>query len=107
MPAVKNLDALFIEPRDDGAIIKVWAVPGASRERVIGLHGDALKVAVAAPPEKGRANKRITQVLAEALQVSASSILLVSGASSRDKKMLIRGFAVEKLKRLLAANMQG
>lgn len=104
---MSHLPELCIEPSDDGTIIKVWLVPGASRERIIGLHGDALKVAVTAPAEKGRANRHMVRVLAKALQTSASSILLVSGASSRDKRMLIRGFAVAELKRLLAAKMQG
>lgn len=88
-------------------MVKIRAVPGASRECIVGLRGDALKVAVAVPAEKGAANKRIIQVLAKALGISASSILLVSGLTSRDKRILIRGFAKEELRRLLAAQIQG
>jgi uncharacterized protein (TIGR00251 family) len=97
---------LWIEDRADGAVVKVRAAPGASRERVVGIHGDALKVAVAAAPEKGKANRRILEVIARELDVPARSLELVSGMTSRDKRVLVRGVTraelIEKLREHLA-----
>ena len=82
---------LATQAHADGLVVKVRAAPGASRERVVGLHADALKIAVQAPPEKGRANERIAAVLAAALGLPARDVELVSGPTSRDKRFLIRG----------------
>ena len=49
------------------------------------MHGGALKVAVAAPPERGKANRAVVELLAEAIGLSASAITIVSGETSKDK----------------------
>jgi uncharacterized protein (TIGR00251 family) len=77
----------------EGCVLAVRAQPGARRTGIIGVYNAALKVAVTAPPEKGKANEAIARVLAEALQMKVSQIGLLSGASSRDKKYLLRGAA--------------
>jgi uncharacterized protein (TIGR00251 family) len=93
---------LQMEARADGVVLKVRAAPGASRERVVGVHGDALKVAVQAPPEKGKANQRIAALLAEALGVATRDIELLSGAASRDKRFFIRGLGEDEARKRLA-----
>lgn len=65
--------------------------PGASREKIVGLHGDALKVAVREPPEKGRANEAVERLLAAALRVRRGDVKVVRGHASRDKVVLVRG----------------
>jgi len=65
--------------------IRVKAVPGSSRSRVVGVLGDRLKVQVAAPPEDGKANKAVAEVLAEWLGLAKSEVELVSGASQPAK----------------------
>jgi uncharacterized protein len=82
-------------------LLKVRAAPGASRDRVVGLHGDALKVAVAAPPEKGKANLAIARLLASALGLSPAHVRLDSGAASRDKWFRIEGAPLEAARRLV------
>ena len=62
--------------------LKVKAVPGASRSEIIGRLGEALKVRVAAPPEGGKANREILEMLAEKLGLPADGVTLVSGAAS-------------------------
>lgn len=57
------------------------AVPGSSRSRIAGALGDRIKVQVAAPPEDGKANKAVAEVLAGWLGLARSEIELVSGAS--------------------------
>ncbi len=80
--------AVQVEP--DAVVVKVRAAPGARREGRVGEHGGALKIAVQAPPEKGRANQRIAEVLAEALGVAPRAVALVHGETSRDKVFRIR-----------------
>lgn len=91
----------WLKPIADGVEIAVKVVPGASRDRVMGLLGDALKVQVSAPPEKGRANAAVIEVLAEALGVSAKSISLVGGATSPHKSFHIRGWSVSEVQAAL------
>jgi len=79
----------------EGCVLKVRARPGARRDEVVGPHGGALKVAVRAAPEKGKANQAIAQLLAEALRVPDADVLLLSGATSPDKRFLIRGLKAD------------
>jgi len=69
----------------------VRVAPGASREKIVGLHGDALKVLVREPPEKGRANEAVERLLAAALRVRRGDVAVVRGHASRDKVVLVRG----------------
>ena len=84
------MTALHIEERDGGVCFSVRAAPGAHRDGIVGRLGTALKIAVTAAPERGKANQRILAVLARVLGVPGRSIMLVSGSSSRDKKVLVR-----------------
>jgi uncharacterized protein (TIGR00251 family) len=71
--------------------------PGAGRTAVQGTHGDALKVRVAAPPEKGRANDACTALVAELAGVKPSAVELTAGATSRSKRVTVTGVDVEDL----------
>jgi uncharacterized protein YggU (UPF0235/DUF167 family) len=68
---------------------------------VVGRHGDAWKIRVAAAPERGRANDEVIAVVAAALDISVSAIRLVAGASSRDKIVELRGIEVAEAERRL------
>jgi hypothetical protein len=67
--------------------------PGARASRVLGVHGDALKVSVSAPPEKGRANAALLELLARELEVPKSRLSVCSGSLSRDKVVRIEGLS--------------
>jgi uncharacterized protein (TIGR00251 family) len=84
-------------------LVKVRASPGASRQRVVGVHGDALKVAVSAPPERGRANEACARALAQALRVKPGQVRLASGATSRDKWFRVEGLTLKDLEDALRA----
>jgi uncharacterized protein (TIGR00251 family) len=65
--------------------LRLRVSPKARKNAIQGLRGDALKLSVTAAPERGRANDAVIALLAEALDLPASSIELVSGAASKDK----------------------
>ena len=70
---------------DDGWLLTVHVQPGAKTTGVAGLHGEALKVRVAAPPVEGRANALLEEFIARALGVPRRSVAVVKGGSSRRK----------------------
>ena len=85
------IESIAIVAHEDGSILPVAAQPGARQDGVLGERAGALRVAVTAPPEKGKANAAIQALLAEGLGCKAARIALVSGAASRQKRFLIGG----------------
>jgi uncharacterized protein (TIGR00251 family) len=69
--------------------------PGANRPRIVGRHGDAWKVRVAAPPEGGKANDAVLTLLAATLGVPRDDLALASGRTSRDKVITLVGLPAE------------
>ncbi|MDD3154977.1 MAG: DUF167 domain-containing protein [Victivallaceae bacterium] len=65
--------------------------PGAKTSRIVGMHAQRVKIAIAAPPVDGKANKALAKFLAQAFQVSPGNVRLISGVSSRDKRFEIIG----------------
>lgn len=80
----------FYLPTSQGYILRLLVVPGASRTEVVGLHGDRLKLRVAAPPEKGAANKKVLELLAKTLGLPKKALRLTGGAQSREKVVAIQ-----------------
>jgi uncharacterized protein (TIGR00251 family) len=77
--------------------------PGARTSAVVGRHGEAWKVRVAAPPERGRANDAVVALLAATLGVPAHTISVVSGHGGRDKLVELAGIAPAETERRLVA----
>jgi uncharacterized protein (TIGR00251 family) len=77
--------------------VSLYVQPGAKRTEVQGLHGDALKIRLAAPPIDGRANQELTRFLAAAFKVPLRNVHLVSGETSRQKRFHIDGSTVEPM----------
>jgi len=73
------------------ALLHLHVVPGAKVAAVRGLHGDRLKIAIAAPPADGKANEALLDFLAACLSTSRRLIHLHKGATSRDKTVRIEG----------------
>jgi uncharacterized protein len=84
----------------EGCVLPVRAQPNAKRASVVGERNGALKVAVTAPPEDGRANAALVEVLRDALRLKRSQVELLAGQASRDKRFLIRLPAAEVRERL-------
>lgn len=71
-------------------ILAVWVVSGASRSEIVGVHGDALRVRVSAPPEHGKANRAMLKTLGACLD---AEIVLESGSKGRRKRVRIAGLS--------------
>lgn len=89
-----NLDT---QPHPAGTLVAVQAHPGARKNELRGIQGGVLKVSVTQAPEKGKANKALVEVVAQALSLRPSQVELVSGETSRRKRLLIRGIQPDEL----------
>ncbi len=97
---------ITITEHAEGLVLPVRAQPGARRNWVQGEKGGALKVAVTAPPEDGRANQALVELLRDVLDLKRSQVELLSGQTSRDKKFLIRGLDRAQLEAKIAALLE-
>jgi len=85
----------YLTPADDGAVLHAFVQPRATRTAVVGVHGGALRIKVAAPPVDGKANDALRRFVAQALGVPRSRVELIAGAGSRHKRLLISGVTPE------------
>jgi uncharacterized protein len=77
-------------------------VPGVGKPGVVGRYGEAWRLRVSAPPERGRANEAALELLAQTLGVAATNLRLVAGRASRDKVVEVSGLAADEAERRLA-----
>lgn len=80
----------IIKDHPEGILLSVYVQPRASRNQIAGIHGNALKIRLTAPPVDGEANKMCIQYLAKCLGLPKSEVEIVSGHTSRSKQVLIR-----------------
>lgn len=85
-----------------GTRVHLHVVPRASRTAVLGLHGERVKLAVAAPPVDGEANEAIVRWLAKALGLPREAVTLVAGQTGRQKTVAIEGLDPEAVRRALS-----
>jgi len=83
----------ILTPEGDDLVLRVKAVPGAKRDAIAGPLGDRLKIRVAAPPEKGRANEAMLALLARTLGAREADLTIESGPSSPEKTVRLRNVA--------------
>ena len=102
-PVVSDL----FEVSGDDVVVHLHVQPGAGRTAVAGRHGHALKVKVGAPPEGGRANDAVIALVAEVLGVPTASVVLVSGATSRAKRVRVAGVAPADVEKRLELALTG
>jgi uncharacterized protein (TIGR00251 family) len=95
-PGVSNPDA-------GNRLLPVKVHPGASRNEITGFTGGVLQVKIAAPPEKGKANKELTDFLSRRLAVKKSSISITKGETGRNKLIAIKGLSPEEIIKRLSA----
>ncbi len=92
----------WIRERAGGVELLVVAVPRASRTRVVGLHGDRLKVQLAAPPVDGEANAALLELFVKLFSVARQSVTLVDGEKSKRKTVRIEGVTAAEAETLLS-----
>jgi uncharacterized protein len=92
---------LQISQRGDAVRINIYVQPRASRTEVVGAHGDAIKLRVAAPPVEGVANEEVVRFIAKELGVSASHVAIIAGAASRRKTVEVRGVELARVEQAL------
>jgi uncharacterized protein len=77
----------------DGVVLRVHVQPGSGGDRIVGVHGEALKVRVSAPAVSGRANAALLALLARELGVGGTSLRISAGAAGRRKRVVIDGLS--------------
>ncbi len=106
MSSDNNIDLTsIISETKDGIRLSLKISPGASKTKIIGLYGDTLKVAVNAPPEKGKANQALIGFIGKVLNVPKSQIKIITGQTSKIKVAEISGIdlsdSISKIKKSL------
>jgi uncharacterized protein len=86
-----------------GASFAVKVHPRARRNAITGTVGDAIKLAVTAPPVEGKANQAVIEFFADFFAIPRSSVSIASGESSRNKVVRVSGISIQRVRELLAA----
>lgn len=94
------MTALRITERDGAVRFAVRVQPRASRSELAGMHGDALKIRLAAPPVDGAANDALVDLLASAFAIPRRAVRILAGESSRTKLVELEGVTPEAVLRL-------
>ena len=91
-----------IQTSAHGLSLDILVVPRASRDEVLGLHGDRIRIAVKAPPVDGAANAALVALLSRVLGVGKPEVTVTRGHSSRRKQVLVKGLALDEVLNRLA-----
>ena len=101
---MNDLDNLDIRDADGGAVIAVKVVAGSSRDRLVGVLGQCLKITTSAAPQKGKANAAVAGTLAEALGVDKRSVRLLAGRSAARKEFQVAGLTGCQIRTILSGS---
>lgn len=82
--------------------LRLRVIPRSGKPGIVGRYGDAWKLRVSAPPERGQANEATLDLLADTLGLPAANVRLVSGHGSRDKTVEVAGLTTAEAERRLA-----
>lgn len=89
------------QDKNGALLLDVYVQPKSSSDRPSGLHGDALKVCVTAPPSDGKANEAVIRLIASLLNIPKSAIAVKSGAQSRKKRLLLHNISLQEAEKKL------
>jgi hypothetical protein len=102
------MNSLIVQDTKDGVILTVHIQSKACTTECVGIHGDALKIRVAAPPVAGAANDELIRFVARQLSIPSASVLIHSGASGRRKRILVIGATTQLvMARLIPGHRMG
>jgi uncharacterized protein (TIGR00251 family) len=94
---MKSVEQLQLRDDGDGVVVGVKVVPGASRDRIVGVLGGAVKITTAAAAEKGKANDAVARTLAKALGLRRRDIELIAGQTSPRKTFRVAGMTAQEV----------
>lgn len=97
--------ASCVVERPEGIEIRIYVQPRASKTEIIGLHGEALKIRLAAPPVDGQANAELCRYLARHVGVPQKDVQMKSGGSSRQKRVFIAGKTLADISAVLTKSL--
>jgi len=92
---------LCFKEQDGAVIFKVLVQPRASRNELVGIHGDCLKIRITSPPVENQANKKVCEFLSKLMGVGKRQVEIVEGRKSKVKKVRITGSTSEEIKNKL------
>lgn len=93
---------VWLQHHAEGVVLHLYVQPGAKRTEIIGMHGDALKIRLAAPPVDGKANAALLDFIAEKVGAGRTAVELLSGQTSRAKRVLVTCVAPERVQNCLS-----
>ncbi|MBI5923161.1 MAG: YggU family protein [Betaproteobacteria bacterium] len=93
----------WLRSEADAVVLSLHIQPGAKKTEVVGLHGTALKIRLAAPPVDGKANAGLINFLAPRLEVAKRQVEIISGTNSRTKQVRVAGVDAESVRSKLLA----
>ena len=102
-PAMSRSEHAICTVGGDGIILNLHIQPRASKNEVCGIQGDALKIRLTSPPVDGAANKLCCEFLAKLFHVSKSSVEIISGETSRHKRVKIIGSDIARLQQVVGS----
>ncbi len=85
----------------EGCTFQVRVSPRSRRDGVVGLYGDAIKIRLVTSPVRGKANRALRDLLADRLGVSLSAVEILSGHTSRQKRVRVRGVSAEAIRAMV------
>ena len=94
----------WLRDEADALILTLHIQPAAKKTEVVGVHGDALKIRLAAPPVDGKANAALIKFVAAQLGVGKSTVTLISGDTARAKRLRIVGVGATAVRNQLTPN---
>ncbi len=92
----------IVNLKNNNIAFSVYVQPRASRNRIAGMHGNAIKIYVTAPPVENKANGAVIHFFADLFSVPKSAVSIKSGRQGRNKKVLINNLALEKAQETLS-----
>jgi len=92
---------LATQEKDDSLTFAVRVVPRAKKNEIVGVEGEVLKVRIAAPPVRGKANEALVEFLAQALGVRNRQVEIVRGQRARNKSIRVRGLSEKEARKRL------
>ena len=100
---IRWLILAYLSLTHEGVRLSIHVQPRARQSALVGLHGDAVKIALNVPPVEGRANEALRRFLADLFHLPFSHIAITSGLSSRHKTVLLEGCSLAAAQGVLSA----